>query len=244
MTLSKWNTNHSGFCPYMFILSLSSLTNHLSRILVNPGVLERLRWIWLDTGGRIKRTWWVGWVRKIKERITSRLLTRGPGYTVMPFSELGGKNGKQTALGCTEVWKGDLDDLWVNRRTFHTRVERKYEFKGGKGGFPTVVQQKWIWLASMRIRVQSLASLSVWGSGIAVTCGVDCRHGSDPVWLWLWWRLAAVAMIRPLAWELPYATGVAINSKQPTNQRERGYKLPHCYMILGFLYIHFKLCNF
>ena len=28
--------------------------------------------------------------------------------------------------------------------------------------------------------------------------------------LWLWCRLAAAAVIRPLAWELPYATGVAL----------------------------------
>ena len=29
----------------------------------------------------------------------------------------------------------------------------------------------------------------------------------DPVWLWLWRRLAAPALIGPLAWELPYAAG-------------------------------------
>ena len=28
--------------------------------------------------------------------------------------------------------------------------------------------------------------------------------------LWLWCRPAAVAPIRPLAWELPYATGAAL----------------------------------
>ena len=31
----------------------------------------------------------------------------------------------------------------------------------------------------------------------------------DPVLLWLWCRLAATALIRPLAWEPPYAVGVA-----------------------------------
>ena len=35
----------------------------------------------------------------------------------------------------------------------------------------------------------------------------------DPVLLWLWWRLAAAAPIRPLAWELPYAVGVALKRK-------------------------------
>ena len=34
------------------------------------------------------------------------------------------------------------------------------------------------------------------GSGVAVSCAVGCRHGSDPTWLWLWCRLAAVAPIR------------------------------------------------
>ena len=35
-------------------------------------------------------------------------------------------------------------------------------------------------------------------------------------WLWLWGRLAAAAPIQPLAWELPYASGVALkkNSKK------------------------------
>jgi len=28
--------------------------------------------------------------------------------------------------------------------------------------------------------------------------------------LWLWWRLAAAAPIRPLTWELPYAAGAAV----------------------------------
>ena len=40
--------------------------------------------------------------------------------------------------------------------------------------------------------------------------GVDHRHGLDPALLWLWHRPAAVAPIQPLAWELLYATGVAL----------------------------------
>ena len=31
------------------------------------------------------------------------------------------------------------------------------------------------------------------------------RHGLDPALLWLWHRPAAAALIRPLAWEPPYA---------------------------------------
>ena len=36
----------------------------------------------------------------------------------------------------------------------------------------------------------------------------------DPTLLWLWCRLAATALIRPLAWELPYAVGVALKKKK------------------------------
>ena len=35
----------------------------------------------------------------------------------------------------------------------------------------------------------------------------------DPALLWLWCRLAAVAPIRPLAWEPPYATSAAVKDK-------------------------------
>ena len=38
---------------------------------------------------------------------------------------------------------------------------------------------------------------------------LGCRRGSDPALLWLWRRLAATALIRPLAWEPPYAAGAA-----------------------------------
>ena len=44
--------------------------------------------------------------------------------------------------------------------------------------------------------------------------GVGGRCGSDLVWLWLWCRLAAAALIHPLAWELPYATGAALKEKK------------------------------
>ena len=44
---------------------------------------------------------------------------------------------------------------------------------------------------------------------VAVSCGVGCRRGSDLAFLWLWRRPAATARIQPLAWEPPYATGVA-----------------------------------
>jgi len=39
---------------------------------------------------------------------------------------------------------------------------------------------------------------------------VGRRRGLDPVLLWLWYRPAAAAPIRLLAWELPYASGAAV----------------------------------
>ena len=72
-----------------------------------------------------------------------------------------------------------------------------------------MVRWKRIQVASMRMRVPSPASLS----GV-VSCGVGHRLGSDLARLWLWHRLAAAALIRPLAWEPPYATGRALKSKK------------------------------
>ena len=47
-----------------------------------------------------------------------------------------------------------------------------------------------------------------------MSCGIGCRQGSDPALLWLWCRLAVVALIRPLAWEPPYAMGAALKRKK------------------------------
>ena len=38
------------------------------------------------------------------------------------------------------------------------------------------------------------------------------------LWLWLW--LAAIALIRPLAWESPYAAGVALK-RQKTKRKKK-----------------------
>ena len=43
-----------------------------------------------------------------------------------------------------------------------------------------------------------------------MSCGVGSRHGLDLGLLWLWLWPAAVALIGPLAWEPPYAAGVAL----------------------------------
>ena len=40
------------------------------------------------------------------------------------------------------------------------------------------------------------------------------RRGSDPTLLWLWHRPVATALIRPLAWEPPYAEDVALKDRR------------------------------
>ena len=67
-------------------------------------------------------------------------------------------------------------------------------------------------LTSIHEDARSIPGLSrwVWGSGTAVSCGIGPRCGSDAVLLWLWHMLTAIAQIQPLAWEPPYAAGVAL----------------------------------
>ena len=68
-----------------------------------------------------------------------------------------------------------------------------------------MAQQKQIQLGTMRLQIQSLASLS--GLRIWHCHDLWCRSqmwlGSGVVWLWR--GLAAAALIEPLAWEPPYA---------------------------------------
>ena len=54
----------------------------------------------------------------------------------------------------------------------------------------------------------------------AVSCGVGHGRSSVLALLWLWGRPAAEAPIVPLAWELPYAAGVALKDKR---RRRRGH---------------------
>ena len=47
----------------------------------------------------------------------------------------------------------------------------------------------------------------------------------DLALLWPWCRLAAAALIGPLAWELPYATGAALKSKKKKKKKRRRKKV-------------------
>ena len=66
-----------------------------------------------------------------------------------------------------------------------------------------------------------------------MSCGGSHQHGSDP--LWLWHRPAAVALIPPLAWEPPYAAGVALKSKK----KKRKF-LILLYLAIADMYHYYK----
>jgi len=70
----------------------------------------------------------------------------------------------------------------------------------------------------------SIPGLAQWvkGSGVALSCGVGCRHGSDPTLLWLWCRPVATTPIQPLAWEPPHAVGAALDkAKQNKTNKQK-----------------------
>ena len=57
-----------------------------------------------------------------------------------------------------------------------------------------------------------------------MSCGVGRRRGSDPALLWLWHRLAAIAPIRPLAWDPPYATEAALEKAKRQKKKTKKRK--------------------
>ena len=59
-----------------------------------------------------------------------------------------------------------------------------------------------------------------------MTCDVGHRCGSHPTLLWLWRGLAATALIGTLAWESPYAVGMALEKtkRQKKNQKTKNKK--------------------
>ena len=53
-----------------------------------------------------------------------------------------------------------------------------------------------------------------------MSCAVGCRCGSDPMLLWLWCRLAATALMGPLAWEPPYAASAALEKTKRQKKKK------------------------
>ena len=54
-----------------------------------------------------------------------------------------------------------------------------------------------------------------------MSCGIGRRCASDPALLWLWYRPVAAAPIGPLAWEPPYARGVALKRQQDKKKKKK-----------------------
>ena len=57
-----------------------------------------------------------------------------------------------------------------------------------------------------------------------MSCGIGHRRGSDLAWLWLWRRQVATAQIQPLAWEPPYAEGVALEKAKTKKKKKKKKK--------------------
>ena len=60
---------------------------------------------------------------------------------------------------------------------------------------------------------------------MAVNFSLGFRYGLDLVLLWLWHRPASTALIQLLAWELPYATGVAPKKKKKNRNPRQNSRL-------------------
>ena len=58
-----------------------------------------------------------------------------------------------------------------------------------------------------------------------MSCGVVHRGGLDLVLLWLWRRPAVTALIRPLAWEPPYAADTTLKGQKNKNQKILHHKI-------------------
>ena len=59
-----------------------------------------------------------------------------------------------------------------------------------------------------------------------MSCGVGGRCGSDLALLWLWCRLAAITIIKPLALELPYAMGAALKRQKTKKRKKKETEMP------------------
>ena len=69
----------------------------------------------------------------------------------------------------------------------------------------------------------SLASLN----GLKIQCFCELWYRSQTgLLLWLWYRPATIALIRLLAWELPYAVGAALKRQKKEKKRKEKKRKP------------------
>ena len=62
-----------------------------------------------------------------------------------------------------------------------------------------------------------------------MTCGIGPRFGLDLTLLCLWYRPAAIALIRPLAWESPYEVGAALKRQKKQKKKKKKKKKKKSY---------------
>ena len=71
-----------------------------------------------------------------------------------------------------------------------------------------------------------------------MSCGVGRRRGLDPALLWLWHRPVATAPIGPLAWEPPYAVGVALEKTKTQKKKKGTREFPRGSMVTNLASVH------
>ena len=116
-------------------------------------------------------------------------------------------------------WKGNLWSRWLNRKFL---CSLKFLCKESKFGVPIMAQWLTNLTSTMRKWVWSLASLS----------GLRIQHCCEP-WCRLQTQLrsciaVATALIRPLAWEPPYAAGEALKRQKTKKLKKKNQSLWLC----------------
>ena len=74
-----------------------------------------------------------------------------------------------------------------------------------------------------------------------MSCGVGGRLSLDPALLWLWRRSAATALIRPLAWKSPCATGAALEKDQKEKKKKLWPSILFMQKSVDVQFLHFEI---